>query len=114
MELVKFDLAEKYEPGGHAGVVNRALVGRGSGGVQAMSVWYGEFTAGASSERHVHDQSVQVYVGLSGEFAVATDDEVVHLEVGDAVIIPAGEFHAIQNLGDTPANVLVISSPALR
>lgn len=114
MELVGFDRAEKYAPGGHEGVINRALVGRTSGGVDAMSVWYGEFAAGASSDRHVHDQSVQVYVGLSGEFAVSTDDEVVLLQIGDAAIIPAGEYHAIKNVGDEPATVLVISSPALR
>lgn len=114
MELVGFESAEKFSPGGHEGVVNRALVGRTSGGVDALSVWYGEFAVGASSDRHVHDRSVQVYVGLSGELVVVTDDEAVALQTGDAAIIPAGQFHAIRNVGDQSATVLVISSPALR
>ena len=102
-----------YEPAGHQGVVNRLLAGRALG-TDRVSIWHGTVERGGGSDTHVHDGSVQVYVGLSGTCTVTVGDEVHRLGPLTAVTIPAGRPHRITNDGDEDATLLVVSSPALR
>ncbi len=113
MKVVRFGQAPTFEPAGHHGVLNRALVSQTWQGVDAVSVWHGSFEADGSSDLHVHEQSVQVYVVLTGAFVVGTGAEQHRLEVNDTVIISAGEPHSIA-AADGAASVLVVSAPALR
>lgn len=113
MHVVRFDAAPSFVPGGHTGVVNRALAGRAVGEVEQVSVWHGTFEPHGGADLHVHETSVQVYVVLTGAFRVDNGQQHVRLGTNDAVVIPAGEPHAIAADGE-PSTVLVISAPALR
>lgn len=105
--------ATPYEPPGHQGVVNRLLVGRETG-VDDVSVWHGTLAPGGGSDVHVHDHSMQIYVGLAGT-AIVTVAEVEHpLEAMTTVTIPAATPHSIRNMQEREAALLVISVPALR
>ena len=114
MELVRFSETAEYEPAGHHGVMNRLLAGIGRGGVGAVSVWHGCLEPGGGSDLHVHEGSVQIYVGLTGLLEVTNGATAVPLKAGDAVIIPAGEGHDIHNQSDEVATVLVVSAPSLK
>jgi quercetin dioxygenase-like cupin family protein len=113
MELVRFSETAEYEPAGHHGVINRLLAGIERGGVGAVSVWHGRLEPGGGSDLHVHEGSVQIYVGLIGLLEVTNGATAVPLEPGDVVVIPAGERHDIHNQSDDVATVLVVSAPAL-
>ena len=113
MHVVRFDQAPSFVPGGHAGVINRAIAGKTVGEVEQVSVWHGTVDPDGAAHLHVHDTSAQVYVVLTGSFRVNNGHEHVRLETNDAIVIPAGEPHAIA-ADDEPSTVLVISAPALR
>ena len=113
MRYHRFDDLEEYEPSDHEGVVNRLLVGRPDG-VEELSVWHGRLLPGGRSELHIHEQSRQVYVGISGLMTVG-DGEIEEILVPMATaIFDAGSRHFIENRSDDYAEVLVISVPGLR
>lgn len=114
MQIVRFDEVETYEPGGHHGVVNRLLTGRGRGEVEDVSIWHGLLSPGGGSDLHTHDHSVQIYVAITGTIEVSDGGSPVALGPGDTAIIPAGEVHDVHNRTDEDVTLLVISAPALR
>lgn len=113
MTPVEFRDATPYEPPGHHGVVNRLLVGRETG-VEDVSVWHGTLAPGGGSDVHVHQDSVQIYVGLAGGATVTVADVEHRLESLTTITIPAATPHSIRNEEDREAALLVISVPALR
>lgn len=113
--VIRFEDADPYEPAGHHGVVNRLLVGLGQGDIADVSVWHGRLEPGGGADPHVHEGSLQIYVGIDGVFVVSTGDGVeATLRSGDAIVIPAGVEHGLENQADVDATLLVISCPALR
>lgn len=102
-----------YAPAGHAGVVNRLLVGAELGTDQ-LSIWHGAFAPAGASDLHVHEGVVQVYIGLSGRFTVTVDGVAHTLEPMTSVTIPTGVAHEIRSDHDGEATLLVVSAPALR
>ena len=114
MELLRFEDQESYEPGGHAGVVNRLLVGRANLAVEEVSVWHGLLHPGGRSDLHVHPSSLQIYVGLKGTMVVGNGDEEAELEARATVYFQVGESHFIENRSKEDVEVLVISVPGLR
>ncbi len=115
MHVVRWRTAEPYVPAGHEGVVNRLLAGRAEGEIEAVSVWHGTLEPGGFAEPHVHERSVQIYVGLTGQLEVETPSGVANITRGDAVILAATESHGIRNPDDVEmATLLVVSAPALR
>jgi mannose-6-phosphate isomerase-like protein (cupin superfamily) len=96
-------------------VVNRLLTGKAAGGVEAVSIWHGTLQPGGFAEPHVHEGSVQIYVGLTGWLDVETPSGAVVLGSGDAVILEENERHSIRNShAEREATLLVVSAPALR
>ena len=115
MHVVRWKTAEPYVPAGHEGVVNRLLAGKAEGGVEAVSIWHGTLEPGGFAESHVHERSIQIYVGLSGRMDVETLTGAVSIDRGDAVILDENESHSIRNSDpDETATLLVVSVPALR
>lgn len=110
---VRFEDRPQYEPRGHAGVVNRSLVGPDVDDAHRLSVWHGTMATGGEADPHVHVDSDQVYVVLAGGVEVGCADEVREIARLDATYMPAGVEHWIKNHGSTPAEVLVISTPPL-
>jgi quercetin dioxygenase-like cupin family protein len=114
MDFRHFEDLEEYEPPGHEGVVNRLLVGVANGYGSDVSIWHGRLEPGGHSEVHTHPESVQIYVGLSGELVVG-NTEVEHTLVGKATaVFPAGTKHFIENRSGEAGEVLVVSVPGLR
>ena len=90
------------------------LVGLQNLGIAQLSVWHGRLQPGGRSDLHIHPESVQVYVGLSGEMVVGDSEREEILDKLGSVVFDAGTSHFIENRSDQEAEVLVISSPGLR
>ena len=59
------------------------------------------------SELHVHDEMEEFYYVLSGKAQIKCGDEKVEVKAGDAIFLPAGVPHGIQNIGSEPFRYIV-------
>ncbi len=114
MRFQRFDEPEEYLPEGHQGVVNRLLVGEALGGEGQVSIWHGRLAPGGHSEAHTHPDSLQIYVGVTGEMVVGDHQTEETLTPMATAVFPKGTVHYIDNRSDYEAEVLVISVPGLR
>ena len=103
-----------YVPAGHFGVVNTMLVGRSLQGIETVSIWHGTLEPGGGAEPHIHAGSDQIYIVVAGSIEVGVGEETSLLEVMETAVIPSGQRHWLTNHGSVPAEVLVVSAPALR
>jgi quercetin dioxygenase-like cupin family protein len=114
MDVIRFEECPPYQPAGHAGVTNRLLVGRDSGGVGQMSIWHGTVEAGGLADPHAHDDALHVYYVVTGVISVASETSTAELSPGDVAVFQPGESHSLVNETSEPATLLVVSTPALR
>ena len=61
---------------------------------------------------HVHAREDEMWYVLDGEFRFRVDDEILHAPAGSFVFVPRGTRHCFQNIGDAPATILVMFTPA--
>lgn len=54
---------------------------------------------GNSFQPHYHEDMQETFVVMRGRAKIAADAEEAVLEAGDAVIIPAGSIHRMENIG---------------
>ena len=62
---------------------------------------------GRAFRKHFHDNMEEVFVIVSGHARILVDEEEAEITNGDAVVIPAGAVHSMENLG--PDSVEFIS-----
>jgi quercetin dioxygenase-like cupin family protein len=63
---------------------------------------------------HTHDPPQDhVIVMRSGRMRWTVEDQTLEAEAGDVIVTPAGTAHSYEVLGDEPARVVCIDSPAL-
>lgn len=94
--------------------MNRLLVGLENLGLSEVSIWHGRLDPGGRSDLHVHPESLQIYVGLSGVMIVGDGEREESLGKLATAVFEAGTSHFIENRSDQEAEVLVISVPGLR
>jgi mannose-6-phosphate isomerase-like protein (cupin superfamily) len=61
---------------------------------------------------HVHAREDEMWYVLHGDLRFRADDEILQAPEGSFVFVPRGTRHCFQNVGDTPATVLVMFTPA--
>jgi quercetin dioxygenase-like cupin family protein len=66
---------------------------------------------GQAQKPHRHEVADKIYAVLEGEVLVRVGEESASLEVGAAVLAPAGIEHGIENQGLARAAVLVFMAP---
>ena len=66
---------------------------------------------GKELEAHV-DPMEEIYFILSGEGEMTVGEETRHVGPGDAIWIPAGDVHRLQNTGEEVCFILVVASNA--
>ena len=59
----------------------------------------------------VHDGHDQFFRFEAGYGKVYINDEVFEVHDGDAVVVPAGAKHNVENIGDTPLKLYTIYAP---
>lgn len=80
----------------------------------SFSLWEAVFLPGAATPPHTHAREDEAFYVLSGELLIDFEGEPAPRRVG-----PGGFFfgardrrHALRNVGDQPARVLILSAPS--
>jgi mannose-6-phosphate isomerase-like protein (cupin superfamily) len=76
-----------------------------SRGSSDTAVWVVELDPGVAAPPHSLTRE-EIFVVLAGRAAVGDDASAEVAEVGDAIVVPAGQRFALRNLGDEPLRML--------
>ena len=66
---------------------------------------------GQATERHYHSVSEEIYFVLKGQGEMELDGETRFLRPGDAVLIPPGAWHTLENNGTSELRILCCCVP---
>jgi len=66
---------------------------------------------GQATERHYHRASEEIYFVLKGQGEMELDGETRFLRPGDAVLIPPGAWHTLENNGTSELRILCGCAP---
>ena len=66
---------------------------------------------GQATERHYHSVSEEIYFVLKGQGEMELDGETSFLRPGDAVLIPPGAWHTLENNGTSELRILCCCAP---
>jgi len=114
MQFHAFDEHDEVSPKGHVGFTSRRLVNSTNGGDGSVSVTHAVIAPGGTTGLHSHDASVQIYVGLEGLLTVGDGETEHQLGPLSTVVFEIGTPHFVDNRGEAPGRVLVITAPELR
>jgi len=64
-----------------------------------------------ATERHYHRMTEEIYFVLKGQGKMEVDGETTHVRPGDAVLIPAGAWHQLENNGTSELRILCCCAP---
>ena len=64
-----------------------------------------------ATERHYHRLSEEIYFVLKGAGDMEVDGEHRRIAVGDAVLIPPGAWHTLENDGTSELTILCMCAP---
>jgi quercetin dioxygenase-like cupin family protein len=80
----------------------------------SVSLWEAVVPPGAGAPPHTHAREDEAFYVLSGELTIEFEDEPAPHRVapGGFFFGARGRRHAIRNVGDKPARVLVLSAPS--
>jgi len=66
---------------------------------------------GQATERHHHRATVEIYLVTKGSGELDVDGERRRVRRGDAVLIPPGAWHALENDGTSELTILCMCAP---
>ena len=90
----------------------RPLIDRTTSPVELCSLAEDTLPAGAAVTRHFHTETEEVYYVLEGAGRMTVGESVREVSAGDAVYIPRGATHTLENTGDAPLRLLLVCGPA--
>ncbi|HEY0378771.1 MAG TPA: cupin domain-containing protein [Pyrinomonadaceae bacterium] len=90
----------------------RPLVDRTTSGIERCSLAEEVLPAGARVGQHHHVETEEVYYILEGSGLMTVGAESREVSAGDAVFIPRGHAHTLENTGQTPMTILLVCGPA--
>ena len=76
---------------GHIQMINRALL-----------------PAGRSFRPHYHEDMQEVFIICTGHARIRVDEEETQIGAGDAVVIPVGGVHEMENIGKEDVEYVVV------
>jgi mannose-6-phosphate isomerase-like protein (cupin superfamily) len=90
----------------------RPLIDRTTSEIEQCSLAEETLPPGAAVGRHHHIETEEIYYILSGNGQMTVGDNVENVRAGDAVYIPKGHLHTLQNTGAAPMTILLVCGPA--
>jgi mannose-6-phosphate isomerase-like protein (cupin superfamily) len=66
---------------------------------------------GQATERHYHGRSEEIYLVTKGSGELEVDGEIRTVRPGDAILIPPGAWHTVENNGTSELLILCMCSP---
>jgi mannose-6-phosphate isomerase-like protein (cupin superfamily) len=97
---------------GKSGSELRPLMDRTTAPITQCSLAEETLQPGASVTPHHHRELEEIYYLLSGEGLMTVGAEQRKVLAGDAVYIPKGERHTLENTGSEPLRLIVVCGPA--
>jgi mannose-6-phosphate isomerase-like protein (cupin superfamily) len=64
-----------------------------------------------ATERHYHRATEEIYLVTKGSGLMEVDGETRAVRPGDAILIPAGAWHSLENNGSSDLRILCCCSP---
>ena len=78
----------------------------------AQSLAEATLEPGEATERHYHRASEEIYFVVKGSGLMEVDGDSKHIRPGDAVLIPAGAWHTLENDGNSELRILCCCAPS--
>jgi mannose-6-phosphate isomerase-like protein (cupin superfamily) len=66
---------------------------------------------GQATERHYHQATEEIYFVVKGSGEMEVDGDTRHVRPGDAVLIPPGVWHTLENNGTSELRILCCCAP---
>lgn len=107
MRITRLDDAEPFRPVGHDGVGPVRLQGGAATPTSDFTVALSHYLPGGSAESAAQTAET-VYVVLSGELVMTSDDVEETLGPNDSVHFTTGTVRSVENRTHLPASMLVI------
>jgi mannose-6-phosphate isomerase-like protein (cupin superfamily) len=92
----------------------RSLLDRTTAPVQLQSLAEATIEPGGATVRHLHRDSEEIYYLVQGQADMELDGRHARVAAGDAVLIPPGSWHRIENTGAGPLRLLCCCAPPYR
>jgi mannose-6-phosphate isomerase-like protein (cupin superfamily) len=64
-----------------------------------------------ATERHYHERTEEIYLVTKGSGSLEVDGETCKVRPGDAILIPPGAWHTLENDGTSELTILCVCSP---
>ena len=78
---------------------------------EAQSLAEATLEPGQATERHYHGRSEEIYLVTKGSGSLEIDGEIRKVRPGDAILIPPGTWHTIENDGTSELLILCTCAP---
>ena len=91
------------------GVLKKILFQRANfidGRVQMIN--WSFLSRGKSFRSHYHEDMQEIFILVQGEARMTVDNETVDLHKGDAVLVPIGSIHIMENVGEDDIEYIVV------
>lgn len=98
-----------HEDPGEPGVMKKVLLRKDDfirGEVQMIN--WALLPAGRSFRPHYHEDMQEVFIIVRGRAKITVDDEQAEIGAGDAVVIPVGGIHEMENTGKEDVEYVVV------
>jgi mannose-6-phosphate isomerase-like protein (cupin superfamily) len=70
--------------------------------------------AEGSMLRHLHREQEELYFVLDGTALIEVDETTFKLGERDTLVVPAGSWHRLTNIGSGPLTFLVVAAPPVQ
>ena len=102
-----------------AGIINtahgseiRPLIDRTTSAITQCSLAEEMLPPGCAVTPHYHRDIEEIYYLVSGRGLMTVGDEIQEVNAGDAVYVPRGNRHTLQNTGTETIKLILICGPA--
>lgn len=113
MKVYKKDAGEKYTPFTHFDMTTQVIFNPETGCKKA-NITLSTLKKGAGSTDEIHEYSDQVFYILKGQMKVYANGELVEtVNEGDAILVEAGDPHAVANVLDEECIYYAVTVPPL-
>jgi len=90
----------------------RPLIDRTTSTIERCSLAEEVLPVGAKIAPHHHLLTEEIYYILRGTGSMTVGSDIRRVSVGDAVFIPRGHVHTLENTGSEPMTIMLVCGPA--
>jgi mannose-6-phosphate isomerase-like protein (cupin superfamily) len=113
MKIRRKETGEKYTPFNHFGMQTQVIFNP-DGGCLRANITLSTLPRGSGSNDEVHEHSDQIFYILQGSMKVYARGQMIEeLREGDAILVEAGDVHAVRNEGETDTVFYAVTVPPL-